>query len=111
MTVKEERDLFQGGRCWEASGRVSQGLSRECWKDSQVYGRKSGTKVEGSLQVSSAGGVDHCRGVSLGEGLQDTGQSLLLEGMVSIPSGGCFALRVFCLSLETSWKEEPIQKV
>ena len=38
-------------------------------------------------------------------------QSFLLKGVVWVPIRGWFAPWIFCLSQETSWKEEPKQKV
>ena len=56
-------------------------------------------KVGGKGQV-----IIDLRSVTWGHA--DLGQSLLLEGIVSVPLMGCFAHRGFCLSFEISRKEE-----
>lgn len=54
--------------------------------------------------MGSEGQASHCLKINHGQGLAVTGLSLLLEGAVSVPSSGGFALGTFCLSKERSWK-------
>lgn len=56
--------------------------------------------------VVSEGQMDQCLGVNHPGVLLVQG-IVTLEGVVPVPIRGCFILRVFQLSLETSWKEEP----
>lgn len=48
------------------------------------------------MWVGGKGQTSHCLGVSLGWGLAGSGQSVLLERVVLVPSRGYFTLRVSC---------------
>lgn len=110
MAGRRERKLFQGGPHREDGRATSQRPSPECWKYVQGYIRKMGGKREGvpagrlpRLNLSLSGSPS-------GVGSFWLRQSQLFEGVVSVPFRGCFALRVFLGSRETSWKE-PSSKV
>lgn len=63
--------------------------------------------MRGCTQVSSEGQSVIVRHHSRGRrGFADSGQSVLLERVVWVPIRRRFTLRVFCLSQETSQKEE-----
>lgn len=64
---------------------------------------KCGTKVGGYRQLGGKGQANHCLGWVMW-GLAGSGQSLLLEGVVSVPITGSSACQVLA-GVKISWKE------
>lgn len=59
---------------------------------------RGGKEERNVFQLLGTGQVNHCLGVNHGGVLLVSGQSLLLEGVVSVPILGCFSPWLFCLS-------------
>ena len=95
MTGGERRKEFSSVRQYqEDSGLVFQRLSLKCWKYLQVY---MGHRLVGTCRLVVKVKLIIVLG-SVTQDLTDSGQSFLLEGVVSVPFRGSFACRVFCLS-------------